>query len=137
MSLLITIVKVPDSVATVESSKTFDNNGGSIGRGKDNTWVLDDPERFLDDFGQTWIQNALSRLHQVKDLHLRKSKTVRQIYISLRLIRARLLHLWPSNIRLGCQNCIYGIQTPTKIPLIRSHFTVVSCWGYLVFWQFF
>ena len=47
MSLLITIVKVPGSVAIVESSKTFDNNGGSIGRGKDNTWVLDDPERFL------------------------------------------------------------------------------------------
>ena len=47
MSLLITIIKAPDSVAIVESSKTFDNNGGSIGRGKDNTWVLDDPERFL------------------------------------------------------------------------------------------
>lgn len=47
MSLLITIIKMPDSVAIVESSKTFDNSGGSIGRGKDNTWILDDPERFL------------------------------------------------------------------------------------------
>lgn len=47
MSLLVSIIKMPDSVAVVESSKTFDNNGGSIGRGKDNTWVLDDPERFL------------------------------------------------------------------------------------------
>ncbi|RKZ70434.1 MAG: type VI secretion system-associated FHA domain protein TagH [Gammaproteobacteria bacterium] len=47
MSLLITIIKAPDSVAIVESSKTFDNNGGSIGRGKDNAWVIDDPERFL------------------------------------------------------------------------------------------
>ena len=47
MSLLITIIKVPDSVVIVESSKTFDNNGGSIGRGKDNTWILEDPERFL------------------------------------------------------------------------------------------
>jgi type VI secretion system FHA domain protein len=47
MSLLITIIKVPDSMVVAESSKTFDNNGGSIGRGKDNTWVLDDPERYL------------------------------------------------------------------------------------------
>ncbi|MFV9615648.1 MAG: type VI secretion system-associated FHA domain protein TagH [Gammaproteobacteria bacterium] len=47
MSLLITIIKAPDSMLVVESSKTFDNNGGSIGRGKDNAWVLDDPERFL------------------------------------------------------------------------------------------
>ncbi len=47
MSLLITIIKVPDPVVIVESSKTFDNNGGSIGRGKDNTWILEDPERFL------------------------------------------------------------------------------------------
>ncbi len=47
MSLLITINKVPDSLVVAESSKTFDSNGGSIGRGKDNTWVLDDPERYL------------------------------------------------------------------------------------------
>lgn len=47
MSLLITIVKAPDSVAVAESTKTFDMQGGTIGRGKDNAWVLDDPERFL------------------------------------------------------------------------------------------
>jgi type VI secretion system FHA domain protein len=47
MSLLITIIKSPDSVAPAVSSKTFDMQGGSIGRGKNNSWVLDDPERFL------------------------------------------------------------------------------------------
>ncbi len=47
MSLLITITKAPETAALAESSKTFDTQGGSIGRGKDNNWVLDDPERFL------------------------------------------------------------------------------------------
>lgn len=47
MSLLITIIKSPSSVVNTESSKTFETNGGSIGRGNDNTWVLDDPDRFL------------------------------------------------------------------------------------------
>lgn len=47
MSLLITITKAPEAVALAESSKSFDVQGGSIGRGKDNAWVLDDPERFL------------------------------------------------------------------------------------------
>lgn len=47
MSLLVTIIKSPDSVTLTETSKTFDAQGGSIGRGKNNVWVLDDPERFL------------------------------------------------------------------------------------------
>ena len=47
MSLLITIIKSPGSVAVAESSKTFDASGGSIGRGKTNAWILDDPDRFL------------------------------------------------------------------------------------------
>ena len=47
MSLLITVTKSPDSVALAESSKTFEMQGGTIGRGKDNTWILEDPERFL------------------------------------------------------------------------------------------
>lgn len=47
MSLLITITKSPDTASIAESSKTFDLQGGTIGRGKDNSWVLDDPERFL------------------------------------------------------------------------------------------
>lgn len=47
MSLLISITKAPDSVVIAETSKTFDKQGGSIGRGQNNFWVLDDPERFL------------------------------------------------------------------------------------------
>jgi len=47
MSLLVTIIKSPDSVNITESTKTFGEQGGSIGRGKENAWVLDDPERFL------------------------------------------------------------------------------------------
>lgn len=47
MSLLITITKAPDLASLAESSKTFDMQGGTIGRGKDNSWILDDPERFL------------------------------------------------------------------------------------------
>lgn len=47
MSLLITILKAPKSVVMAELSKTFNSQGGTIGRGNDNFWVLDDPERFL------------------------------------------------------------------------------------------
>jgi type VI secretion system FHA domain protein len=47
MSLLISIIKAPDSVTVVEPNKTFDAQGGSIGRGRDNTWILEDPERYL------------------------------------------------------------------------------------------
>ena len=47
MSLLVTTVKSPQSVALAESSKTFGVQGGSIGRGKNNFWVLDDPSRYL------------------------------------------------------------------------------------------
>jgi len=47
MSLVISIIKFPDNVAVSETSKTFAGQGGSIGRGKDNTWVLSDPERYL------------------------------------------------------------------------------------------
>ena len=47
MSLLVTSIKSPESVALAESSKTFGVQGGSIGRGKNNFWVLDDPSRYL------------------------------------------------------------------------------------------
>ncbi|VAW68078.1 Uncharacterized protein ImpI/VasC [hydrothermal vent metagenome] len=47
MSLLITVSKAPESVTLAETSKSFDVQGGTMGRGKSNTWVLDDPERFL------------------------------------------------------------------------------------------
>lgn len=47
MSLLITLVKAPDSTATARTSMSFDESGGSMGRGEDNTWVLQDPELYL------------------------------------------------------------------------------------------
>lgn len=47
MPVVITITKAPESVNLSETSKTFDEAGGTLGRAKDNAWVLDDPERFL------------------------------------------------------------------------------------------
>ncbi len=47
MPIIVTIIKAPESVNISESTKTFDEQGGSLGRGKSNAWVLDDPERFL------------------------------------------------------------------------------------------
>ncbi len=47
MPIEVTITKAPESVSITEPTKTFDEQGGSIGRGKNNAWVLDDPERYL------------------------------------------------------------------------------------------
>ena len=47
MPIIVTITKVPESSNVAESTKTFDEQGGTIGRGADNAWILDDPERFL------------------------------------------------------------------------------------------
>jgi len=47
MSLLVSIIKAPESVAVFDTSKTITSEGGTIGRGASNSWVLDDPERFL------------------------------------------------------------------------------------------
>lgn len=47
MPLIVTINRTPESVNLAEKTKTFDEAGGSLGRSKDNNWVLDDPERFL------------------------------------------------------------------------------------------
>jgi len=47
MPIVITIIKAPESVSISETSKTFDESGGTLGRAKDNLWILDDPERFL------------------------------------------------------------------------------------------
>ena len=47
MSLLLIIQKAPDSVVVTESSKSIGDEGATIGRGMDNSWVLDDPERYL------------------------------------------------------------------------------------------
>jgi len=45
--LLFTIVKSPGAVAIAETTKSISKNGASIGRGRDNTWVLPDPERYM------------------------------------------------------------------------------------------
>lgn len=47
MALQLTIIKFPPGVSLVEDRKTFGAQGGVIGRGVDNDWVLSDPERFL------------------------------------------------------------------------------------------
>jgi len=47
MPLIVTITHSPESVNLTESTKTFDEQGGTLGRGNNNNWVLDDPERFL------------------------------------------------------------------------------------------
>lgn len=47
MALQLTIIKFPPGVSLVEDRKTFGPQGGVIGRGVDNDWVLSDPERFL------------------------------------------------------------------------------------------
>ena len=47
MSIEITIVKAPQNVHNNVVSHIFTEQGGTIGRGDDNTWVVDDPERFI------------------------------------------------------------------------------------------
>jgi len=47
MPIVVTIIKAPETVNISESTKTFDEQGGTLGRGQNNAWVLDDPERFL------------------------------------------------------------------------------------------
>ncbi len=47
MALKVSIVATPVGVALAYSEKSFDENGGSMGRGANNDWVLDDPDRFL------------------------------------------------------------------------------------------
>jgi type VI secretion system protein len=67
MSMVITITKAPNSVNAVGQNKTFSNDMiGTIGRGEQNTWVLDDPERYLStthcrisvDSGQFYITDS-------------------------------------------------------------------------------
>ena len=48
MPMLIAIINAPDSVSNPGQSKSFGDAGGTIGRGDDNTWVLEDPERSLE-----------------------------------------------------------------------------------------
>lgn len=47
MSIVISIVKLPDGAVDTKSTHTFAHDGGTIGRSSDNSWVLEDPERFI------------------------------------------------------------------------------------------
>lgn len=47
MVLNLVVIKCPDGVSLAQSQKSFDEQGGTIGRGSDNDWVLRDSERFL------------------------------------------------------------------------------------------
>ena len=47
MSIVISIVKLPESVADSKSTHTFAHHGGTIGRGSDNDWVVEDNECFI------------------------------------------------------------------------------------------
>lgn len=47
MSLLITIIEFPQNCTVAETSKTFGEQGGTIGRAAENYWVLSDPDCFL------------------------------------------------------------------------------------------
>lgn len=47
MAIEISVVKSPDEVQLSKVCQVFTERGGSIGRGEGNTWVIDDPERFI------------------------------------------------------------------------------------------
>lgn len=47
MSIVVSILEYPEGVDLAQSSMTFGEQGGTLGRSQDNTWVLADPERFL------------------------------------------------------------------------------------------
>lgn len=47
MAIEITVIKSPDHVQLAKVCQIFTEQGGSIGRGEDNTWVVEDPERYI------------------------------------------------------------------------------------------
>ncbi|MEY4590525.1 MAG: hypothetical protein RL497_2601 [Pseudomonadota bacterium] len=47
MKITFSLLKAPAKVALQQGQKSFDEQGGSIGRGDGNTWVLVDPDKFL------------------------------------------------------------------------------------------
>lgn len=47
MALQITLVKAPGKVSVSRTTHTFNGQGGTLGRGDSNTWVLPDPDKFL------------------------------------------------------------------------------------------
>ena len=47
MSIEITIVKSPNGLQRTKLSHIFTEQGGTIGRGADNAWVVEDPQKFI------------------------------------------------------------------------------------------
>jgi len=47
MAIEISLLKSPANTDNAKACQIFTENGGTIGRGASNTWVLDDPERFI------------------------------------------------------------------------------------------
>jgi len=47
MPIDLTIVKSPEKANNENARHTFSENGGSIGRGANNAWMLDDPEKYM------------------------------------------------------------------------------------------
>jgi len=47
MSIVISLTKLPDGVANTKSTHTFAQQGGTIGRGSDNDWIIEDDECFI------------------------------------------------------------------------------------------
>ncbi len=47
MAIEITIVNSPNNVNVGQSSHTFPDTGGTLGRGNDNFWILDDPNKYM------------------------------------------------------------------------------------------
>ncbi|KGJ94813.1 type VI secretion system-associated FHA domain protein TagH [Colwellia psychrerythraea] len=47
MAIEITIINSPSNVDVGKSSHTFPDSGGTLGRGSDNLWILDDPNKYM------------------------------------------------------------------------------------------
>lgn len=47
MLIEVAITKSPNNINVIQPTQTFTEQGGSIGRGPANTWVLDDPNRYM------------------------------------------------------------------------------------------
>jgi type VI secretion system FHA domain protein len=47
MLIEVAITKSPNNISVMQASQTFTEQGGTIGRGPSNTWVLDDPNRYM------------------------------------------------------------------------------------------
>jgi type VI secretion system protein len=47
MPIEIAIIKSPSTVNVAQTSLTFPDAGGTLGRGSDNLWALDDPNKYM------------------------------------------------------------------------------------------